>query len=301
MQLQKETCSGWPLLEATNWLTLLRKHEKDLNPILLPYFQKRSAGEKNPVIDFLFEYYRFRHSHLMNWSPGIGIRLEKRDQYKPEIPELKSTDSAYFIDPTTIPQNRIKSFQWISELLVSSSEKPPAFGCFGMHEWAMVYNAKNVRHSYLSFRMPMEQIAEFVESRPLVCTHFDAFRFFTGDAKPLNKFTPDRENFSEFEQSGCIHTNMDLYKWAFKGYPWISSELIRKAFLLALEARTIDMKASPYDLQDYGYQPIKVETENGRHEYLEKQKMIHAKSLSIRDELILAYDDIIRCFNMQNQ
>jgi hypothetical protein len=300
VQLQKEIHSGWPLLKSSKWLGLIKKHEKDLNPILLPYFRKRSAGEKNPVIDFLFEYYRFRHSHLMSWSPGIGIRLEKAELQKPDISELQMSEESYYIDPKTIPESRINSFQRISEVLTSSSEKPPSFGCFGMHEWAMVYNAENVRHSYLSLRMPKHQIAEFVESRPLVCTHFDAYRFFTADAKPLNKYDPNRQNFSEFEQSGCIHTNMDLYKWAFKGYPWISSELIREAFFLALEARAIDMKASPYDLQDYGYQPIRIETENGRHEYLEKQKLIHKKSQNIRTKLILAYGDIIQCFNLQN-
>jgi len=299
IHLQKEIYSGWPLLEKNIWLSLVNKHEKDLNPILLPYFHKRSAGEKNPVIDFLFEYYRFRHSHLMNWSPGIGIRLEKTDLCEPDISELMSSQTEYFIDPKTIPENRIDSFEWITEILISSSEKPPSFGCFGMHEWAMVYKAKKIRHSYLPLRMPMKKIAEFVESRPLVCTHFDAYRFFTRDAKPLNKYKPERKSFSEFEQTGCIHTNMDLYKWAFKGYPWISSELIRKAFLLALEARTIDMQASPYDLSDYGYEPIKIETDEGRRIYLEAQKMIHEKSVEIRSRLIHAYEDIIRCFNLQ--
>lgn len=300
IQLHKEIHSAWPLLEKASWPEFIKKHEKDLNPILLPYFQKRSAGEKNTVIDFLFEYYRFRYSHLMNWSPGIGVRLEKTEHYKPDISELQVSDESYYIDPKTIPVNRVESFQWISKILASSSEKPPSFGCFGMHEWAMVYKAENVRHSYLSLRMPKEQIADFVESRPLVCTHFDAFRFFTADAKPLNKYNPDREKFSEFEQTGCIHTNMDLYKWAFKGYPWISSELIREAFLLALEARTIDMKASPYDLREYGYQPIKIETEEGRRRYLEAQKMIHKKSIDIRSRLIHAYKDIIQCFKMSD-
>jgi len=296
IHLQKEIQTDWPLLESSCWLEMRNNHKKSLEPILLPYFQKRSAGKKNPVIDFLFEYYHFRHSHLMKWSPGIGIRLEKTDLFKPDISELEVSDTAYYVDPGSIPENRIDSFKWILKFLISASEKPPSFGCFGMHEWAMVYKANKIRHSYLQLRMSMREIADFVESRPLICTHFDAFRFFSKEAKPLNKFQHEKRKFSEFEQSGCIHTNMDLYKWAFKGYPWISSELIRQAFLLAFEARTIDMKASPYDLQDYGYDPIQIETEEGRQKYLEAQKTIYTQSIPIRKQLIRAYQEIIQCF-----
>jgi hypothetical protein len=137
-----------------------------------------------------------------------------------------------------------------------------------------------------------------VESRPLVCTHFDAFRFFSEPAKPLNKHELSRRDFSENEQAGCLHTNMDLYKWAFKGYPWISSKTIRSAFELAIEARHIDMQASPYDLSGRGLEPIKIETEAGRMEYLRKQKAIFQKSLPIRESLIEEYRYIISYFQL---
>jgi len=128
-----------------------------------------------------------------------------------------------------------------------------------------------------------------VESQPVVCTHFDAFRFFSKKARPLNKFKPSREKFIDMEQPGCLHTNMDLYKWAFKMYPWISSKLILEAFELALETRKMDMKASPYDLRKYGYEPIKIETEEGREEYRQLQKYIWRKSIPIRDKLLKSY------------
>jgi len=162
-----------------------------------------------------------------------------------------------------------------------------------MHEWAMVYKSEKVRHNQLPLRFQDEKIAEIVESRPVLCTHFDAYRFFTDAAKPLNKHSLSRETFQDTEQPGCIHSNMDLYKWAYKLYPWISSELIREAFFLALHARTIDMKASPYDLQSRGLEPIKIETEEGRRIYLQKQNEIWEMGKPLRQKLIEAYGNVL--------
>ena len=174
-----------------------------------------------------------------------------------------------------------------------SAHRKPSFGCFGMHEWAMVYRADAIRHDQLPLRMPEDELAEFVESRPLVCTHYDAFRFFTEEAQPLNRHKLNRDKFQEMEQPGCIHTNMDLYKWAFKMYPWIASDTIREAFELAVETRYVDMKASPYDLRERGLDPIKIETRDGRREYMEKQEAIYEKSQPIRRQLIDEYRHLL--------
>jgi hypothetical protein len=90
---------------------------------------------------------------------------------------------------------------------------------------------------------------------------------------------------------------MDIYKWAYKLYPWISSELIGDAFLLAVDARTIDMKASPYDLQNRGLEPIRIETEEGRKEYLQHQTAIWERGLPIRQSLIEAYNTLFSLFD----
>jgi hypothetical protein len=86
---------------------------------------------------------------------------------------------------------------------------------------------------------------------------------------------------------------MDLYKWAFKMYPWIPSSLILEAFELAVEARYIDMQASPYDLREQGMEPIKIETEKGRKEYKLKQEMIFEKGFPIRDKILNAMNGLL--------
>lgn len=277
------------VLHPDEWKCKQEKHVFSLSTILEPYLEKRSKQVKDPVLDFLFEYYHFRPSHLQKWSPGYGTGLIAGEQPLPDLNELNAEADIAYLDPANLPDNRKKSLQWILELLEKSAKKDPSFGCFGMHEWAMVYKAGSVRHNQIPLRMDKEEIAEFLESRPLVCTHFDAFRFFTGSAKPMNKYMLSRESFADTEQPGCIHTNMDLYKWGFKMFPWISSDVIRNAFLLAVEARTIDMQASPYDLRSEGMEPIRIETEKGRREYLEKQREIFEKGKPVRDQLISEY------------
>ena len=173
------------------------------------------------------------------------------------------------------------------KLLHKTQDKRPQFGCFGLHEWAMVYRSHEPRHNQVPLRFSHEKIAEIVDSHHLLCTHFDAFRFFTPQAQPLNRHSLSREVFAESEQPGCIHTNMDVYKWAYKFYPWVSSELILDAFELAYQARHIDMRASPYDLGYMGLNPIKIETEAGKKEYRLAQESLSIKAKSIRARLIL--------------
>jgi hypothetical protein len=47
---------------------------------------------------------------------------------------------------------------------------------------------------------------------------------------------------------GCVHAAMDLFKYAYQLYPFLSSGLLRECLTLAVTARKIDMRASPYDV-----------------------------------------------------
>lgn len=279
------------------WQRQKASHEQAIGALIDPYLQRRSRQQKDPVMDFLFDYYAFRPSHLRRWSPGLGVLLLDGNTRDWPFEEMNSRENDCFLDIAHFSANRLSSLKWILEVLQSSATRRPSFGCFGMHEWAMVYKADTVRHGYLSLRMDKDKLDAFVKSRPLACTHFDAFRFFTDEAKPQNKFELNREKFHRMEQPGCLHTNMDLYKWAFKMYPWVSSRTIRRAFELALETRVIDMKASPYDLRHRGLDPIKIETEAGRGEYVEKQHAIFEKSKPVRAQLIKQYRRILASAN----
>jgi hypothetical protein len=274
---------------TSDWIQEKLTHEQRVDDLIGPYLVARSHHKKQPVLDFLFEYYHFRPAMLRKWSPGLGVELSFSDQERQHLPqfsELQVEGTIAFLDPSLFPEKRRKSLEWVIELLEQTQQKRPQFGCFGLHEWAMVYRSDDPRHTQVPLRFSTQEIAEIVESHHLICTHFDAYRFFTPEAVPLNKHQLSREVFIEKEQPGCIHTNMDVYKWAYKFYPWVSSETILAAFELAYKARYIDMKASPYDLSDQGVLPIKIETLDGKQEYKFEQEALSKKAKPIRAQLI---------------
>jgi hypothetical protein len=88
------------------------------------------------------------------------------------------------------------------------------------------------------------------------------------------------------EQPGCLHANMDLYKWSYKLSPLTPAELIADCFELAVDIRTLDMQASPYDLAALGYPPVPIETPDGRAEYTRRQRELSERAAPLRAELI---------------
>lgn len=86
---------------------------------------------------------------------------------------------------------------------------------------------------------------------------------------------------------------MDLFKWALKLHPLLPSELLADTLELAIEARIVDMRASPYDVSSYGFSPIEVENPEGRKEYQICQAELHRKSLPIRKSLLHHYDKVL--------
>jgi hypothetical protein len=55
---------------------------------------------------------------------------------------------------------------------------------------------------------------------------------------------------------------------------------------LAAEARAIDMRASPYDFAALGYEPIKIETPEGRLIYEHEQRRLAAAAAPLRARLL---------------
>jgi hypothetical protein len=56
-------------------------------------------------------------------------------------------------------------------------------------------------------------------------------------------------------------------------------------FELAADARELDMRASPYDLIDYGFESIPIETAAGRAEYVRAQQRIAERAAPLRAHL----------------
>jgi hypothetical protein len=292
------------VLEEPIWLDRRRAHEARVRRWTDPHQARQARGERHPVEDFLWEYYAYRPSWLRRWHPGPNVVLlgdAVRDflrwpEYRVvEVDMAGESASGVSIDPTGFPASRRDFLQWLALLLCNAQERPPSFGCFGLHEWAMIYGltADQVRHTQLPLRLSAAETASVVESLPVRCSHFDAFRFFTPEAQPLNRLQPERATTAQLEQRGCLHANMDLYKWAFKLAPFTPSELMADCFELAFAIRQVDMRASPYDCRSLGLEPITIETSEGRAEYERLQRDFAERSQPLRARLLALVEHLV--------
>jgi hypothetical protein len=284
------------LLAEAGWREQRRIHEQRVAAWTEPHQARTARGEKHPVYDFLFEYYRFRPSWLRRWHPGPDIVLQGESAREfLRWPEYHEVDGGVALNCAALEPRRRESAAWMLGLLRATAERPPQFACFGLHEWAMVYRQTpdEVRHNAWPLRFPPDELARIVEAQPIRCSHFDAFRFFTAPARPLNRLQPERATTPEFEQRGCLHANMDLYKWAFKLAPFTPAELIADCFALARDIREVDMRASPYDLEKLGFAAIRIETPEGRAAYETHQRDFAARGQPLRARLIALLERLL--------
>ncbi|WP_420811759.1 3-methyladenine DNA glycosylase [Micromonospora endophytica] len=274
---------------AARWRALLAAHEERADSLTAAHRARRATGERHAIDDFLYDYYGTRPSALRRWHPGVGAALVPAPDgpaphrqwrwYATDADGLVGFDAAAFL------ADRADSVRFIHRLLSAIASRPAFTGCFGLHEWAMVYRQREHRHP-LPLRLGQAGTDAVVESHPIRCTHFDAFRFFTPDAVHLNRVRPTRESQVELDQPGCLHAAMDCHKWATKLGPAVPGELALDCFELARDIRLLDMQASPYDLSSYGQPAVAIETPEGKAEYVARQREFSHRAGELRTRLI---------------
>jgi len=281
-------------LPRESWKALQRKHQNIVEPWISPRLERRSHHLKHPVDDFLFEYYPISPARIRAWHPGSGVSLVADEDDVADFPQ-----ASYTYDGSTISLNHTwvtdqsARFRSILELLKSTHERPAKNGCFGLHEWAMVVGDDAVRHTDWQLRLTDQEIRATINEVGLRCTHFDAFRFFTDEARPKNPLQLVRADQVSMEQPGCLHANMDLHKYASAMAPLIGSEIARACFALARDIRTVDMQVAPYELSGLGITPIRVETTEGRIEFATRQQEFTQRANDLRLSLITLLEPIL--------
>jgi hypothetical protein len=282
------------VLDEPTWRARADAHAARVDAFVGPHLARRRHGRKHPVHDFLFTYYSQRPAQLRRWHPGYGVGLvggevtrgyervvcpsERSGALSGTRPDLVTVSTEYVAAHSTLIDS-------IRRLLRATAGRPAQLGCFGLHEWAMVHRADETRHDW-PLRLGRAGTDQVVESHRISCSHFDAFRFFTPTARPLNTLAPGRDDRAAYEQPGCLHGNMDLYKHAFRLTPMICSDLVADCFELARDIRVLDMRASPYDLGDLGYQPVRIETAGGKQEYVAAQRDFAVRAAPLRQRLV---------------
>lgn len=280
-------------LEAPQWLARAAAHEERARTFGEPFVQRRMTGAKHPIEDFLFTYYTQKPGQLYRWHPGIGVALlgeeaQERADWKFYRAVQTPDGPGVELDIQKFSESRTRVTEFARILLRNTAQGPANFSCFGLHEWAMAYKSElnGIRHEYLPLRLGASGTDLVVENHKIRCTHFDAFRFYTPQAVPLNELQPTRDTQVDLEQPGCLHGNMDLYKWAYKLSPAVPTDLVMDCFELAWDIRTMDMQASPYDLAQWGHDPIRIETPEGKAQYVRLQKEFAQRADVLRAKLL---------------
>lgn len=269
------------------WRPLEAAHHARIDAVTADHLGRRRGGRSHPVEDFLFTYYMHSRNQLRRWHPGAGVAL-LGDTGRADWKFYEYAEGATSLDLGAFLSTRAATVRFIRTLLSATVARPPQLGCFGLHEWAMVYRQSpdQRRHTDWPLRLGQAGTDEVVEANPIRCSHFDAYRFFTDPAKPLNLLSPTRDSQVAMEQPGCLHATMDLYKWAYKLSPAIPSDLTADCFDLARDVRELDMRAAPYDLRPLGYEPVMIETPAGKAAYADAQREFLARAQVLRLRLI---------------
>jgi len=197
----------------------------------------------------------------------------------------------------------IAPFQWYTSILRSTLSSDPILHCYGLHEWAMQYHPKGADpppsakyQSSLNLRVSRQVINDTVERKGVRCTHVDALRFFAPAAGPLNHHGASLQRMDQLrlEQKGCVHAHMDLLKIGLKLQGFIDAELMGDILEIAVEARKLDVEASPYDATGYGVGIVPIETNGGRRVYKERQIGLMERAEPVRQRLLDAYEVFMR-------
>jgi hypothetical protein len=281
------------VLDEPTWRARAETHASRVGAFIDPHLARRREGRKHPVHDFLFTYYSQRPAQMRRWHAGYGVALTAAPEYEGLNGYRDGTVTQEYV---AAHSTLIKS---IRALLHATAGRAAQLGCFGLHEWAMVHRAEETRHGW-PLRLGQAGTDLVVESNRISCSHFDAFRFFTPTARPLNTLSPGSRDRTAYEQPGCLHANMDLYKHAFRLTPMICSDLVAEAFELAWDVRIMDMRAAPYDLSGITldptgepWTPIEIETPEGRREYATLQRQFSERAAPIRERLITECDRLL--------
>ena len=280
-------------MDRATWQACAEAHAARVDAFVAPHLARRSESVKHPVHDFLFTYYSQRPAQLRRWHPGYGVALADAPEYEGLKGYGVSTGATVVSAEYVASQRRLLS--GLRNLLRATASRPANFGCFGMHEWAMVYRLSEdeTRHADWPLRLGGAGTDAVVESHRIGCSHFDAYRFFTPAAAPLNTLSPTSADRPDFEQPACLHAGMDLYKHAFRLTPMISSDLVADCFELARDIRELDMRAAPYDLEDLGFTPVRIETAAGKAEYADAQRAFAERGAPLRASLLDQCDRLL--------
>ncbi len=286
------------VLEPALWAGLQAEHAARADALTAAHRARRAAGVRHPIEDFLVDYYGLRPGRLRRWHPGVGTALAGAGApHSDERWYVRTTVEDRQLVTLDVPAflaDRGGTVGYVRGLLAATASRPAQTGCLGLHEWAMVYRQDDpLRRHDLPLRLGRDGTDAVVDAHPIRCSHIDAFRFFTPQARPLNRLQPTRETQPELEQPGCLHATMDLLKWSMSLGPAVPGAILLDCLELGFAARRLDMQASPYDVTSLGEPTVAIETPDGRAEYVGRQRALAERAAPLRQALVEICDRLL--------
>lgn len=338
LQLPAATVSRGAIIDAPAWRAAAAAHRLRILSLTggslaeesATKEERRAAGVQratHPIYNFIFTYYSFDPGLLLKYSPGTDVTLRGVGVSEPHLfigRGWNADGGSGQMDARLCKKGVRRAARAACHIMRQSSSRAPHLHCFGLHEWAMLYapdaeTAQPNKYQTLPLRLSQADLNAVVEEHPIACTHFDAYRFFTPEARPLNTITPlpTRETQAAQEQPGCVHASMDLFRYAIKLWPYVPSELLADALELAIAARVLDMRASPYDLSEwhqppappgeaggvggaaagFDLSPVRIETADGRKQYQREQAALTMQAQPVRKQMVHAYEAAMRAWD----
>ena len=87
---------------------------------------------------------------------------------------------------------------------------------------------------------------------------------------------------------------MDLLKIGLRLQPFCDADLMRRVLQISMDARRLDVAASPYDSTAYGVGIVPIETKEGRAQYRAEQRLLMERAKPIREELLEAFNVFLK-------
>eukprot|EP00954_Amorphochlora_amoebiformis_P018429 1326085-Amorphochlora_amoeboformis.AAC.2 len=103
---------------------------------------KNGKSRHHPIYNFIFEYYMFKPKMLLQYSPGLGVRLEGAQPGDPALSSRGFSHDSWgaWADPSLAKNKTVESLRWTRDLLKTTVDRKPELHCYGLHEWAMLYH-----------------------------------------------------------------------------------------------------------------------------------------------------------------
>ena len=154
------------------------------------------------------------------WHPGAGVGCGCRGHDRARLAVLRrGATRRPRVDDATPCSRSGATVDFVGGCSATPAGRRSS-GCFGLHEWAMVYRQSTTCGTPAAAAARRGRHRRRGRGHQLRCSHFDAFRFFTPAGRAAQPADARRATAAaELEQPGCLHAGMDLYKWAYKLAP----------------------------------------------------------------------------------